>query len=146
MRLISENDRSFAVTRRDRLDGSLAARLPLVGPLARVFSQIAERRAGPVPTGLLALLPVAILLDVFDALDEFALGPIGMGVSFVVESAFLLGLTGRAGYSFGLSAVDLVPGLDIVPMATLTLLREIGASWGRPERGPAGATGPIIDV
>ena len=133
--------------RRNRLDGSLAAKLPFVGALARWFAGVASRRAGRLPVGLLSLLPIAILIDVFDALDEFALGPVGMLGSFVLESAFLLGITGRAGYSFGLSAVDLVPGLDVLPMATLTLLAEAARQWsGEGEDAKPRPTGPVIDV
>lgn len=133
-------------SRRDA-DRSVLARLPFVGGLARLIESVAKRRMGPIPTGLLALLPVAILLDVFDAADELAPG-VGAIVSFVVETAFLLGVTGRTGYALGLSAVDLVPGVDILPMATLTLLAEIGRQWGDPDRGPAAPppSGPIIDV
>lgn len=133
--------------RRNRLDGSLAAKLPFVGALARWFASVASRRAGRVPIGLLSLLPVALLLDLFDAADELALGPVGMLASFVLESAFLLGVTGRTGYSFGLSAVDLVPGLDLLPMATLTLLAEAARVWNEgSEDGKARPAGPVIDV
>lgn len=133
------------MTRRHRLDGKLAARIPLVGPLGAWIARIASRRAGRLPVGLLSLLPLAILLDVFDAMDELALGPLGMGVSFLLESAFLLGVTGRIGYSLGLSAVDLVPGLDVLPMATITLLAEVARAFAeRPEGARPG--GPVIDV
>lgn len=132
--------------RRNRLHGSLAAKLPFVGALARWFGDVASRRAGRLPVGLLSLLPVAILIDVFDAMDELALGPVGMLVSFVLESAFLLGVTGRVGYSFGLSAVDLVPGLDVLPMATLTLLAEAARAWSGEDEPKARPTGPVIDV
>lgn len=142
------DERNARVPRRNRLDGSLAAKLPFVGPLARWFAAVSSRRAGRVPVGLLTLLPIALLLDLFDAADELALGPVGMLVSFVLESAFLLGVTGRTGYAVGLAGVDLVPGLDILPMATLTLLAEIARAWnedGAP--GPAAAgKGPVIDV
>lgn len=134
------------MTRRN-VDRSFVARIPGVGALARLVTRIAQRRAGRVPVGLLALLPVALFLDFFDAADELALGPVGMAVSFVLESAFLMGITGKPAYAFGFSAVDVIPGVDLIPFATLTLVREIARAWdeGRPE-GRVRPEGPVIDV
>ncbi|HUR69978.1 MAG TPA: hypothetical protein VM370_12090 [Candidatus Thermoplasmatota archaeon] len=133
---------------RDRTkDRSFAARIPGVRALAALFERIASVRVGRVPMGLLALLPVSLFIDLFDVADELAAGPVGMTLSFFVESAFLLGLTGSAGYSLGAAAFDFLPGLDVVPFATITLVREIMRAWGEPGHAPArGATGPIIDV
>lgn len=128
-----------------RVDASLASRLPGVGALARLFERIAMVRAGRVPVGLLALLPVALALDVFDAADELVLGPVGVALSFVAEAAFLLALTGSAVPALGFAAIDLVPGIDIVPFATLTLVRQIVRAW--KEGGTARpAPRDVIDV
>lgn len=127
--------------------GSFAERIPGVAALGRVFARIAKLRVGRVPIGLVALIPVALFIDLFDAGDELVGGPVGMGVSFLVESAFLLGLTGRAGYAIGLAGFDLLPIVDVIPWATITLVREIVVAWREPARDAAPATpGPIIDV
>ncbi|HEX2022020.1 MAG TPA: hypothetical protein VHH36_04860, partial [Candidatus Thermoplasmatota archaeon] len=76
-----------------RVHESVASKLPGVGAIASFIESIARIRAGRVPAGLLLLLPVAVLLDVFDAADELAT-PVGMALSFVLESAFLLAITG----------------------------------------------------
>lgn len=134
---------------RDRrsFDGSFVSRIPGVAQLAAFIARVAALRAGRVPIGLLALLPVAILIDVFDALDELALGPIGMAVSFLVEASFLLGLTGRATYALGFAGVDLIPGIDVLPFATLTLVRELARAWsGERDEGKIRPDGPVIDV
>lgn len=133
---------------RSRFDASFARRIPGVGAMASGFARVAERRAGRVPVGLLALLPVALLIDVFDAADELALGPIGMAASFLVESAFLLGVTGRASYAFGFAGIDLVPGVDVLPFATITLAGEILRAWRDAPRadGKVRPDGPVIDV
>lgn len=127
--------------------GSFAERIPGVATLGRGFARIAKLRLGRVPIGLVALIPVALFIDLFDAGDELVGGPIGMGVSFLVESAFLLGLTGRAGYAIGLAGFDLLPIVDVIPWATITLVREILVAWREPDAGSASPTrGPIIDV
>ena len=64
----------------------LAYRVPGVGALAALFARIAAIRRGRAPVGLLLLLPLAMLLDAYDIVDELALGPLGMGLSFLVES------------------------------------------------------------
>lgn len=139
------------VPRRDprTFDGSLASRIPGVSALAELFGRIARLRAGRVPIGLVALLPVSLFIDLFDVADELALGPVGMALSFLLEAAFLLGLTGRASYALGLAGVDLIPFVDTLPFATITLVREIAAAW-RGERAepptPQRPQGPIIDV
>lgn len=124
---------------------SLANRIPLVGPLAALIGRLAELRVGRAPVGLLLLLPLAILLDVFDTFDELALGPVGMGASFLLETAFVLGVTGRPGYALGFAAVDLVPGIDVIPVATLTLLARIFAGV-RGDGDQVRPDGPVIDV
>lgn len=133
---------------RDRrsFDGSIAARLPGVAQLAAAFQRLADLRVGRVPVGLVALLPVALFLDFFDAADELFLGPVGMAVSFLLETGFLLGLTGRATYAFGFAGIDLIPGVDIIPFATLTLVREIARAWNEDEDGVGRPKGPVIDV
>lgn len=129
-------------------DGSLATRIPGVSALADLFAKLAALRAGRIPIGLVALLPVALFIDLFDVADELALGPVGMGVSFLLEAAFLLGLTGRASYALGLAGIDLIPFVDTLPFATITLVREIAAAWRDPRAPtpPARGQGPIIDV
>lgn len=127
----------------------LATRIPGVSALAALFAKLARLRVGRVPVGLLALLPVSLFIDLFDVADELALGPVGMGLSFVLEAAFLLGLTGRASYAIGLAGVDLIPFVDTLPFATITLVREIVAAWRAGPEGPDAPTrpsGPIIDV
>lgn len=126
---------------------SLAARVPGVSALAELFARVAALRRGRTPVGLLALLPVAVLLDVFDAADELFLGPVGMLASFVLETAFVLGVTGRPAYAIGFAAVDLVPFVDTIPVATLTLVAEIARAYreGGASAGPARGA-PVIDV
>ncbi len=132
---------------RSRFDGSVAARIPGVSGLAALFRRIADMRLGRVPIGLVALLPVALLIDLFDVADELALGPVGVVLSFILESAFLLGLTGRASYALAFAGLDLIPVVDTLPWATITLVRQILANWNAPAPMPAPpATGPIIDV
>lgn len=136
-------------SRRD-FDATVASRIPGVAGLAGAFDRLANVRHGRIPVGLLALIPVALIIDLFDAADELALGPIGMGLSFILESAFLLGLTGRASYAFGFAAIDLIPLVDLLPLATITLAREIGRAWAKPRQPTKDRTtpprGPIIDV
>lgn len=119
-------------------DGSFVARIPGVARLAAFFARLRS-----TPGGFLVLLPIAIALDVFDVVDELALGPVGMAIAFVVESAFLLGVTGRSSYALALAGIDLVPGLDVLPLATIALVREYLRA-GRD--APAGVGGPVIDV
>ena len=134
--------------KRRTLDDSLAAKVPGVAALARLVQRLSEVRVGRAPVGLLALLPVAILLDLFDVADELALGPVGMALSFVLETAFVLGLTGRASYALGFAGIDLVPGVDVIPFATLTLVKAIADAWGegrtdtRAPRGPSSTCRP----
>jgi hypothetical protein len=129
---------------------SIATSVPGVSALAALIARIAAVRSGRTPLGLIALLPVAVLLDVFDAADELFLGPVGMAGSFVLETAFVLGVTGRPAYALGFAALDLVPLVDVVPVATLTLVAEIARAY-RGEQGPASGgfarpEGPVIDV
>lgn len=136
---------------RSKFDGSVAARIPGVSALATMFHRIADMRLGRIPIGLVALLPVALLIDLFDIADELALGPVGVGLSFLLETAFLLGLTGRASYALGFAGLDLIPVVDTLPWATITLVREILANWNSPAQGPrappqAPPQGPIIDI
>ena len=133
--------------RRRDVDGALAAKIPGVASLARLFARLADMRAGRVPVGLLALLPVALFLDLFDVADELVVGPVGMALSFVLETAFILGLTGRTSYALGFAGIDLIPGVDVIPFATLTLVKAIADAWN--EDAPQGAgrpNGPVIDV
>lgn len=126
---------------------SFATRVPGVRGLAGVFGRLAAWRVGRVPVGLLALLPVALFIDLFDAADELALGPIGMAVSFVVEAAFLLALTGRTSYAVGFAGIDLIPGVDLIPFATLTLLSRVLRAWREgPDEGKMHPEGVVIDV
>jgi hypothetical protein len=130
-----------------RVSDPIARRLPGVAALARLFDRLAMHRVGRVPLGLIMLLPVALLLDVFDAADELFLGPVGVALSFIAESAFLLALTGSAVPALGFAALDLIPFVDIIPFATLTLLREIARAWREdtpPPYAPGG--GPVVDV
>lgn len=122
-------------------------RVPGVAPLARLFERISRWRVGAVPAGLLALLPVALFVDLFDAADELAGGPLGMGIAFLLQSAFLLALTRRSDLAFGLSASDLVPLLDTIPFSTIVLVRLIVRAWGAPPpEAPLRPEGPVIDV
>lgn len=96
-----------------------------------------------MPTGLLTLVPLALFLDLVDSpLDLFG-GPISMAIAFFLEAAFLLALTGKPSRALLYSGLDLVPGLDIIPFATLTLAKEIVKAW---RAGPPAAEGPIIDA
>lgn len=124
-----------------------ATRIPGVWRLAGTFGRLASWRVGRIPAGLLALLPVALFIDLFDVGDELVFGPLGMAASFVVESAFLLAVTGRASYAIGFAGIDLVPGIDIVPFATITLVVEIARAWRAPEQdGKVHPEGVVIDV
>lgn len=123
---------------------NVARRIPGVSQLADLVRRVADIRAGGRPVGLLMLLPAAVLLDVFDFADELG-GPVGMGASFVLETAFLLGLTGRASYAFGFAGMDLVPGVDVIPFATITLVREIAAAW-HEDRVVYHPEGRVVDV
>lgn len=118
-----------------------------MGSLAALVGRIASLRVGRAPVGLFALLPVALLLDALDAADELFLGPVGMALSFVLETAFVLGLTGRSSYALGFAGIDLVPGVDIIPFATIALVRELARAWNEaPDARRARADGPVIDV
>jgi hypothetical protein len=135
------------VRQRRTLDHTLASRIPGVAALARLFQGLANVRAGRVPVGLLALLPVAIFLDLFDVADELVVGPVGMALSFVLETAFVLGLTGRTSYALGFAGIDLIPGVDVIPFATLTLLKSIADAWNETgEERRVRPDGPVIDV
>lgn len=120
--------------------------MPFVGRLAAWFERVAARRWGRVPIGLVGLLPLAILIDVFDAADELFGGPIGIAASFLVESAYLLALTGSVAPSLAFAAIDLIPFVDVLPIATIVTLREIARAWGDEPRGREGPRGPVIDV
>lgn len=126
----------------------MAARIPGVAALAAFVQRIARARVGRFPVGLFALLPLAILIDAFDAADELALGPVGIGLSFLLETAFLLGLTGRASYALAFAGLDLIPFVDVLPWATITVVKEIVASFRTGPDAPAKTPppGPIIDV
>lgn len=130
-----------------KFDGTFAERVPGVAGLARLFERIASARLGRVPIGLVALLPIALFIDFLDIPDELLGGPIGMGLSFILEAAFLLGLTGRASYAFAFAGLDLIPFVDTMPWATITLVRTILGAWSQegPQREPP-PQGPIIDV
>lgn len=132
----------FRHARRTDVD---ASRVPIIGPLVGWFSRIAAKRWGRVPIGLVALLPIALLIDAFDAADELVLGPLGMGVAFALESAFLLAVTGSAAPAFGLAALDLIPFVDTIPWATIMLGARIWREWAKMSEGPR-ANGPVIDV
>lgn len=138
----------FLVARREprSFDGTFAERIPGVAALARAFERIARARLGRVPIGLVALLPVALFIDFLDIPDELLGGPIGIGLSFILEAAFLLGLTGRASYAFAFAGLDLIPFVDTMPWATITLVRAMLGEWRRDARAPPNARGPIIDV
>ena len=134
--------------RRGRFHESLATRLPFVGGLAAWFRSVADRRWGRVPIGLISLLPISLAIDLFDVADEVFLGPVGVGVSFFVESAFLLALTGSAVPAFAFAALDVVPFVDTIPWATILLVREIMRAWrGESDLRETRAAGaPVIDV
>lgn len=134
--------------RRTFQETSFAERIPVVGSLATVLRKLAALRVGRVPVGLLALLPVSLFLDFFDVADELFLGPVGIGMSFVLESAFLLAVTGRPTYALGFAGIDLLPIVDVIPFATITLGREIVRAWREEPAAapPARPQGPIIDV
>ena len=137
------------VARRDRRafeKESMADRIPIVGSLAAAFRKLAQWRVGRAPVGLIALLPVALFLDLFDVADEFAGGPLGMGASFVLESAFLLAVTGKPTYALGFAGIDLLPVIDVIPFATITLVREIVHAWNEEPASPVRPNGPVIDV
>ena len=124
-----------------------ASRLPIVGGLAAWFQRIARARAGRVPIGLIALLPIALAIDAFDAADELFLGPVGMGAAFVVESAFLIAVTGGMAPAFAFAALDLVPLVDTIPWATILLGREIWRAWrDGPRDDTPRSAGTVIDV
>lgn len=126
---------------------TLADRIPGVRALAALFERLARLRVGRVPVGLLALVPVALAIDLLDVPDELLGGPVGMGVSFFLEAAFLLALTGRPGYAIGLAGIDLVPLLDTLPLATIMLVRAILRAWAtEPPRPEPPVQGPVIDV
>lgn len=130
------------------LPPTFAHKVPGVAHLARLVERLARVRVGRMPVGLLALLPVAVLLDLLDVGDELLLGPVGMALSFVLETAFVLGVTGRPGYALGFAGIDLVPGLDVIPFATLTLVKAIADAWNEPGPAPGGTPphGPVLDA
>lgn len=135
------------VRQRRTLHDSLASKVPGVAALARVIQSLSNVRAGRLPVGLLALLPVALFLDLFDVADELAFGPVGMALSFVLETAFVLGLTGRTSYALGFAGFDLLPGVDVIPFATLTLVKAIADAWNEgAQPGRVRPEGPVIDV
>lgn len=117
--------------------------IPGLSFVAGLVARVAAIRAGKVPLGLLLLLPVAIMIDVFDFGDEFFFGPVGMAISFAVETAFVLGVSGRPGYAFGFAGIDLIPGVDVIPFATLTVLREFVLAWKHRDDGVIDATARV---
>lgn len=134
-----------SVSKKDQRRG-LVAKIPGVGQLADLIARVARVRQGRVPIGLLALLPVSIFLDVFDFLDVFG-GPVTMGLAFILEAAFLMGITGQTSYSLLFAGIDIIPGVDLIPFATLTLLKEISRAWNEGEfRAPVSFEGAVIDV
>lgn len=134
------------VQRRDERRG-LVAKIPGVSALSELVSRIARVRQGRVPIGLIGLVPVAILLDLVSSPLDILGGPFTMAIAFVVEAAFLMGITGKTSYSILFAGVDLVPGLDIIPFATLTLVKEIARAWREGEfRAPVSLDGAVIDV
>ena len=127
---------------------SMAAKIPGVSSMAELIARVARIRHGQAPTGLLMLLPLSIFLDVVGSpLDLFG-GPITMGLAFILESAFMLGLTGQTSYALLFAGIDLIPGLDLIPFATLTLVKQIAKAWREGGfRDPVTVNGgPIIDV
>lgn len=134
----------MAKTRRTFREGVLR-RVPGANALVAFFARLAAHRRGGIPVGLLALLPVALVIDLVDFADELG-GPLGMALAFVLEGAFLLGVTGRTGYAFGFAGMDLVPGIDVIPFATITLLAEIARAWGRAPATQAPVAGRVVDV
>lgn len=135
------------VTRNRPVGKSASMKIPGVSALAALFARVASLRAGRLPVGLLALLPVALLLDFFDFADELFLGPVGVGASFLIESAFVLGVTGRPAYAFGFAGIDLIPGVDIIPFATIAVVRELLRAWNEePDARGVRPDGPVIDV
>jgi hypothetical protein len=134
------------VSRNDKRRG-LVAKIPGVGQLADLVARVAAIRQGRVPVGLIGLLPVALFLDLVDSPLDILGGPFTMAIAFVLEAAFLMGITGQTSYSLLFAGVDLVPGLDLIPFATLTLLREIGRAWREGGfRAPVNLDGAVIDV
>lgn len=135
------------MTRNRPIGKAASTRIPGFTALVSTFQRIAAVRAGRLPVGLLALLPVALFLDFFDMADELFAGPVGMLLSFALESAFVLGVTGRPTYALGFAGVDLIPGVDIIPFATIALVRELARAWNEaPDVRQARAGGPVIDV
>lgn len=136
-----------APRRRRTIPERIARSVPGVTALAALFARVARARVGRVRVGLLALLPVAVLIDLLDVGDELLGGPIGMALSFIVETAFVLGLTGRPSWALGGAGWDLLPVLDVLPVATITvlveLLRDVAPEEGAERHRP---TGPVIDV
>lgn len=123
---------STTAQRRRTMKDRMADKIPGVSWLAMKIRAIAQIRHGRVPTGLIALLPVAVFLDFFDAADVFG-GPLAMALSFFLETGFVLGLTGRTSYAFAFAGIDLIPGVDLIPFATITLVMEIRKAWNAPE-------------
>ncbi|HWG92082.1 MAG TPA: hypothetical protein VNZ52_14630 [Candidatus Thermoplasmatota archaeon] len=121
--------------------------IPGWSALTRTFENLAQRRVGPHPVGLLTLVPVAVAIDIFDFLDE-GLPVVGTVASFFVQTAYLTAVTGKPTAALGFSAIDLIPGLDIIPMATIATVRQILAAYREAPReaGVSRPTGPVIDV
>lgn len=125
----------------------MIAKIPGVSQLAELIQRVARIRQGRVPVGLLMLLPVALFLDLVDSPLDLLGGPVSMGLAFIVEAAFLMGVTGTTSYSLLFAGVDLVPGLDLIPFATLTLIKEIARAFREGEfRAPVDLDGAVIDV
>lgn len=121
--------------RRDFATGILA-RLPGYARLVAFFARVARTRVRDAPLGLVALLPVAIAIDFFDVFDEIV--PVaGTAASFVVESAFLMALTGSPIRSLGFAGLDLIPLVDTIPFATLAVLRRLAEGLSPEARNGA---------
>jgi len=122
-----------------------ARRFPGIAQMADVVARIAAWRARGRPMGLIVLLPLAMIIDAIDTADELFFGPVGVAVAFVLETTFLLGVTGQAGRALGMASIDLIPFIDTLPFATITTVREIVRQWRGP-RVVAGPDGPVIDA
>lgn len=124
------------------VDGSRLAEVPGFRALVGWFARVAAIRHGRTPTGLLVLVPVALAIDLIDSPLDLLGGPVSMALAFILESAFVLGITGRPRYALASAGIDLIPGIDLVPFATLTLVREIVRAWRRSDA----PSGTVIDV
>jgi hypothetical protein len=126
---------------------SKIAKIPGISSLAEIIQRIARIRHGRVPTGLIMLLPLSLFIDIVDSPIDLLGGPFSMGIAFILETAFMLGLTGQTSWALLFSGIDLIPGLDLIPFATLTLIKEINKAWREGDfRAPVHLDGAVIDV